>query len=123
MNRDSLHRQSVQQCGGKPSRKKEARTSGSLMSMLFAIDETLAQKARIGELVLPDQGKAESVKTLRTTGESQKPQELDAWVKACRHLPTFERHTQVPHHSRIRQIFRFTHRGCGDRLRFSGADR
>ena len=27
------------------------------MSMLFAVDETLAQKARIGELVLPDQGK------------------------------------------------------------------
>ena len=123
MNRDSLHRQSVQQCGGEPSRKKEARTSGSLMSMVFAIDETLAQKARIGELVLPDQGKAESVKTLRTTGESQKPQELDAWVKACRHLPTFERHTQVAHHSRIRQIFRFAHRGCGDRLRFSSADR
>ena len=103
--------------------KREPATSGSLMSMLFAIDETLAQKARIGELVFPDQGNAESVKTLRSTGESQKPQELDAWVKACRHLPTFERHTQVVHHSRIRQFFRFTHRGCGDRLRFSGADR
>ena len=59
MNRDSLRRQSVQQCGGILLRKKDARTSCSLMWMLFAIDETLAQKARIGELVLPDQGKAE----------------------------------------------------------------
>ena len=62
--------------------------------MLFAIDETLAQKARIGELVLPDQGNAESVNTLRTTGESQKPQELDAWVKGTpksRITPAFAR--------------------------------
>ena len=51
MNRDSLHRQSVQQCGGKPSRKKGARTSGSLMSMLFAIGETLAQNGCMGESV------------------------------------------------------------------------
>ena len=70
------------------------------MSMLFAIKETLAQKARIGELVLPDQGKAESVKTLRTTVESQTPQDLNAWVQARRHLPTFERHGH-PRKSRI----------------------
>ena len=28
--------------------------------------------------------------------ESQNPQELDAWVKARRHLPTFERHGHPP---------------------------
>ena len=70
------------------------------MAMLLAIDETLAQKARNEELILPDQGKAESVKTLWTTGESQTPQDLNAWVQARRHLPTFERHGH-PRKSRI----------------------
>ena len=53
-----------------------------------------ARKVETGELIPSDERKAEAVKTLRTTVEGQKPQEWNAWVKASRHLPTFERHRQ-----------------------------
>ena len=48
-------------------------------------------------MTLPDQVKAEAVKT---TVEGQKPQEMLAWVRACRHLPMFGR-TGDPPKSRI----------------------
>ena len=59
MNRDSLRRQRVQQCGGEPSRTKVARTSGSSWRCCLPLTRPWRKKARNEELVLPDRGKAE----------------------------------------------------------------
>ena len=64
------------------------------MAMLKAIEETLAPK--IGKLIPSDVGKAEAVETIGNTVDGQKPHELNAWVKARRHLPSFERRTEPP---------------------------
>ena len=65
-------------------------------AMLEATEKFLSQNTGSGDLIFPDQGKAEAVETLRKTVDDQKPHELNAWVKACRHLPSFERLGQPP---------------------------
>ena len=57
--------------------------------MLKAIEKILAHNAGAGELTLPDLGKAEAVE--RSGRQSRTRRRWDAWVKACRHLPTFAR--------------------------------
>ena len=47
----------------------------------------MAQKAE--ELIPPGED-------VRKTVESQMPHELNAWVKACKYLPNFDRHGQPP---------------------------
>ena len=63
-------------------------------AMLKATERIL--KIKIGELNSPGQGKADALRTLRMITDERKFHELSTWIKACRHLPTFVRHGQIP---------------------------
>ena len=130
-NRDSLRRQSVQQCGGEPSRKKKP------AHLFFDVDAVChrrdlggkGQERRTGpsrsgkggmsEDAEDDSGKPDATR-IGCMGESAQASHNFRKARSSTHVV---HHRRRIHGSRIRQIFRVTHRGCGDRLRFGGADR
>ena len=77
--------------GHNQARKEEAHTSGSSPQCIGGTGkvESFVEDQRNDPL--QDLGKAEAMKTLRTTVDNQQPQDMLAWVEACRHLPMFER--------------------------------
>ena len=90
--RNAKRRESLDRAGNEVPRH------GKRRSRHMVLQKTLTNKD--GELTLHDHGTAEAVDMLRKTVEGQKPQEIIASVKACKHLPTFERHG-VPVKSRM----------------------
>ena len=74
-------------------------------AMLKATERIL--KTKIGELSLPDQGKAEALRTLGLITDGGKFHELSTWIKACRAPPNFRKawaDAQVADHLRSRRI-------------------
>ena len=57
--------------------------------MVNTTEKTLTNNIENGGLGLPNQEKAEAVKAIRTNVENSAFIELNAWVKACRHLPSY----------------------------------
>ena len=60
-------------------------------AMRKIIGKTLTSKNENGGLSLPDQVNTEATRMIRTNTENTKFIELNTWIKACRHLPTYEK--------------------------------
>ena len=83
-----------------PNKERGSPHIWSFNAMLRATKKILTNRNKNGELRLPDQGKAEAIRILRSRTDDAKFFEQNTCIKACRHLPTFAKPGQT-HRSRI----------------------